>query len=114
MRAKLDAIRPYHRFAGILFKTAADPASPLNPFSDESQPLRQEATALFARVVEGSTARLSPELMSALPDLLWTYHMGVVKVPLGLLMVGGALIDAGHKVLLLDAEALHLRDRDRP
>ena len=30
------------------------------------------------------------------------------QVPLGLLMVGGALIDAGHSVRLLDAECLHL------
>jgi anaerobic magnesium-protoporphyrin IX monomethyl ester cyclase len=32
------------------------------------------------------------------------------QVPLGLLMVGGALRDAGHQVELLDAEALHLSD----
>jgi AcrR family transcriptional regulator len=78
MRAKIDTIRPYHRFAGILFKTAADPASPLNPFSDDSQPVRQEATALFARVVEGSAARVPADLRGSLPNLLWIYHMGVV------------------------------------
>jgi anaerobic magnesium-protoporphyrin IX monomethyl ester cyclase len=32
------------------------------------------------------------------------------QVPLGLLMVGGALLDAGHETTLLDAEALHLTD----
>src|SRR5437868_3332614 len=36
MRAKLETIEPYHRFAGILFKSASDPQSPLNPFSSES------------------------------------------------------------------------------
>ena len=30
------------------------------------------------------------------------------QVPLGLLMVGGALLDAGHDVRLLDAEATGL------
>jgi len=78
MRAKVDTIMPYHRFAGVLFKSAADPASPLNPFSVESAPLRAEATALFAVVVEGSRLRLGRELRAALPGLLWTYHMGVV------------------------------------
>src|SRR5678815_2131767 len=38
-----------------------------------------------------------------------TSNLGVGhQVPLGLLMVGGALIDAGFEVELLDAEARHL------
>src|SRR5439155_26458800 len=37
-----------------------------------------------------------------------TSNLGVGhQVPLGLLMVGGALIDGGHDVALLDAEARH-------
>ncbi len=78
MRSKLDTIMPYHRFAGILFKTAADPASPLNPFSQESGPTREQATALFAEVVAGADTRLTPELTAALPNLLWVYHMGII------------------------------------
>src|ERR1700687_1121744 len=78
MRAKVDTIMPYHRFAGVLFKTAADPASPLNPWSAASAPLRRESTELFAEVVGGSRLRVKGELRAALPALLWTYHMGVV------------------------------------
>jgi len=78
MRAKLETIEPYHRFAGVLFKTAADPSSPLNPFSDESRPVREEATNVFARVVEGSSAKISKRLGPELPHLLWTYHMGII------------------------------------
>src|SRR5437667_9492651 len=33
------------------------------------------------------------------------------QVPLGLLAVGGPLLDAGHAVRLLDAECLHLSAR---
>ena len=33
MRAKVETSEPYHRFSGILFKSAADPSSPLSPFS---------------------------------------------------------------------------------
>jgi anaerobic magnesium-protoporphyrin IX monomethyl ester cyclase len=34
------------------------------------------------------------------------------QMPLGLLMVGGALLDAGYPVTLIDAVALHLPDRE--
>lgn len=78
MRAKLDTIMPYHQFAGILFKTAADPKSPLNPFSDESLPVRQQSTELFAEVVTGADTRLNAELTAELPNLLWIYHMGII------------------------------------
>jgi AcrR family transcriptional regulator len=78
MRLKIDTIMPYHRFAGILFRTAADPGSPLNPWSPESQPVRREATELFRQIVEGSDLKLKGELQEDLPELLWTYHMGVI------------------------------------
>jgi AcrR family transcriptional regulator len=78
MRAKLDVIEPYHRFSGILFKTAADPGSPLNPFSSESNPVRRESTALFADLIKGSKTRVPPDLFAELPNLLWIYHMGIV------------------------------------
>jgi AcrR family transcriptional regulator len=78
MRAKLDTIMPYHQFAGVLFKTAADPGSPLNPFSDESVPVRRQSTELFAEVVAGADTRLTAELTAELPNLLWVYHMGII------------------------------------
>ncbi len=78
MEAKLDTIEPYHRFSGVLFTTAADPESPLNPFSDESLTTRRESTALFAEVVSGSKLRVSKEMAAELPNLLWIWHMGVV------------------------------------
>src|SRR5258706_11443383 len=36
MRLKISTLEPYHEFAGVLFKTAADPHSPLNPFAEDS------------------------------------------------------------------------------
>jgi AcrR family transcriptional regulator len=79
MRAKIDTAMPYHRFAGILFKTAADPKSPLNPFHEDSREIRERAFALFAEVVEGSETRLRhAELRAELPHLLWMYEMGIV------------------------------------
>ena len=78
VRLKIDTMRPYHQFAGVLFKTAAHPRSPLNPFSDESDPVRQASIDLFARVVEGTKARIPKDLRAELPYLLWVYHMGIV------------------------------------
>ncbi|MEP6689900.1 MAG: TetR family transcriptional regulator [Gemmatimonadaceae bacterium] len=78
MHAKLDTIEPYHRFAGVLFKTAADPASPLHPFSAESAQVREESTRLFGEVVDGADARVPDDLRAELPRLLWLYHMGIV------------------------------------
>jgi AcrR family transcriptional regulator len=78
MRAKLDTLTPYHHLAGVLFSTAADPASPLNPWSDASAVVRRESTALFAEVIEGSDARVPKGLRPELPALLWTYQMGIV------------------------------------
>jgi AcrR family transcriptional regulator len=78
MRAKIATIEPYHQFAGKLFKTAADPQSPLNPFSDESDPVRRDSIALFEAIVTGSTTRVPKDLMIELPYMLWLYHMGII------------------------------------
>ena len=78
MRTKLDTIEPYHPFAGTLFKTAADPSSPLNPFSEESAPVREEATAVFERAIEGSRTKVPKDLREELPGLLWTWHMSII------------------------------------
>ncbi|MEH0845548.1 TetR family transcriptional regulator [Micromonospora sp. CPCC 205711] len=78
LHAGVDVLTPYHEFAGTFFKTAADPESPLSPFSTESSSPRHASIALFREVLEGSTARVDPELRAELPELLWLAYMGVV------------------------------------
>jgi AcrR family transcriptional regulator len=79
LRAKFDTSRGDHRFAAALFKTAADPSSPLSPFSAESAPVRDEATQLMAQVVEGAASlRVETALAAELPTLLWLYQMGLI------------------------------------
>ena len=78
MRLRIDILKPYHQFAGVLFKTAAHPQSPLNPFSDESDPVRQASIQLFEKVIEGTKARIPRDLRAELPYLLWVYHLGIV------------------------------------
>ncbi len=78
LRSKIEISEPYHRFAAQLFKTAADPSSPLSPFSSESMPVRLEVTELMERVVEGSKIKLPPKLAEELPGMLWLYLMGII------------------------------------
>jgi AcrR family transcriptional regulator len=78
LRAMIDVNGPYHAFAARFFKYAAEPSSPLSPFSKESSPARDAAIALFREVVEGSTTRIDRELRAQLPELLWLYSMGIV------------------------------------
>jgi AcrR family transcriptional regulator len=78
MRLKIDTLEPYHEFAGVLFQTAADPHSPLNPFAHASASVRRDSIKLFEQVVEQTKARIPTDLRAELPYLLWLYHMGIL------------------------------------
>ena len=78
MRLKISTLEPYHEFAGVLFKTAANPQSPLNPFASDSDPVRLESIGVFKDLVEASKTRIPKDLKDELPYLLWLYHMGIV------------------------------------
>ncbi|WP_200211561.1 TetR family transcriptional regulator [Micromonospora coerulea] len=78
LHAGVDVLTPYHSFAASFFKTAAEPTSPMSPFSAESSAPREASIALFREVLEGSTAKVDPELRPELPELLWLAYMGVV------------------------------------
>lgn len=78
MRQILANMEPYHQFAGVLFRTAADPQSPLNPFSTASEAVRAESTAWFAEVLRGTKSKVPADLARELPTLLWLYQMGIV------------------------------------
>ena len=78
MRQKIATLQPYHEFAGVLFKTAADPRSPLNPFADASDPVRTDSIRLFQDLVADTKARIPTDLRAELPYLLWLYHMGII------------------------------------
>ena len=78
MRTKMETMEPYHQFAGVLFKTAAHPQSPLNPFADESDPVRRASIETFDLVLAGTKTRIPNDLRAELPYLLWVYSMGIV------------------------------------
>ena len=78
LRTWLEVAAPYHEFAGTFFKTAAEPTSPLSPFSDQSRPAREASVEIFRRVVDGSDLKLPADLKAELPELLWLMQMGIV------------------------------------
>ncbi|MER5770591.1 TetR/AcrR family transcriptional regulator [Streptomyces sp. NPDC001985] len=78
MLAWLDIAEPYHEFAAQFFKNAADPESPLSPFSQESEPAREEAIAVHRQVLAGTRTKVPAELAGALPELMWLSQMGLV------------------------------------
>jgi AcrR family transcriptional regulator len=78
MVAWLDIAAPYHQFAAQFFKNAADPESPLSPFSEESAGPRETAIATYREVLTGAKVKADPELAELLPQLLWLQQMGLV------------------------------------
>ncbi|MEV0979266.1 TetR family transcriptional regulator [Streptomyces sp. NPDC049915] len=79
LRTWLDVAAPYHEFAVQFFKNAADPDSPLSPFSQESEHAREEAISVHREVLRGAVKTKVPEeLREALPELMWLAQMGLV------------------------------------
>ncbi|MCH0563918.1 TetR/AcrR family transcriptional regulator [Streptomyces sp. MUM 2J] len=79
LRAWLDVAAPYHEFAVQFFKNAADPDSPLSPFSQESEHARLEAISVHREVLAGARRTKVPEeLRDVLPELMWLSQMGLV------------------------------------
>jgi AcrR family transcriptional regulator len=76
--AWIEMMEPYRAFAGVFFKNAAEPSSPLSPFSAESAPARNAAIDLWRRVIDGSDTRVPKALREKLPEFLWLYQMGIV------------------------------------
>jgi AcrR family transcriptional regulator len=74
----VDVAEPFHGFAGKFFKIAAEPTSPLSPFSSESRGAREASIGLFRQVVDGSDLKVPAAIRAELPELLWLLQMGVV------------------------------------
>ncbi|MFB8030142.1 TetR family transcriptional regulator [Streptomyces sp. NPDC056465] len=74
----LDVAGPHHRFAAQFFKNAADPDSPLSPFSEESAAARDAVISVHERCLAGSSVKADPELAALLPQLMWLMQMGLV------------------------------------
>lgn len=78
LMTQLRMIEPYHRLAVALFKSAADPQSPLSPFGRESEPVRRRCIDMYASLIAGAREQVPDDLKAELPELLWLFQMGVI------------------------------------
>ncbi|KQY56096.1 TetR family transcriptional regulator [Aeromicrobium sp. Root495] len=78
LSAWVDIASEYHEFAGTFFKNAAEPTSPLSPFSEASTPAREAAVQIHRATIDGSDLKVSKALREELPELMWLLQMGVV------------------------------------
>jgi len=79
LRLWLDLATPYHEFAVQFFKNAADPDSPLSPFSPESEHAREEAISVHREILTGAPkTKVADDLKDVLPELMWLSQMGLV------------------------------------
>jgi AcrR family transcriptional regulator len=74
----VEIAAPYRGFAAGLFRSAADPSSPLSPFSTESGPARRSNEELLAQVIDGAGLEVPDDVRASLPEILWLFHMGLV------------------------------------
>lgn len=76
--SKIEVALPYKNMARALYRIAANPESPLSPFSEESKQVRLQALGIFGNVVNGSKDKFHPEIKKLLPEFLWLYQMGII------------------------------------
>jgi AcrR family transcriptional regulator len=78
LEKRLQFLEPNRKFCAALFRHAPDTADPLSPFSDETGPIREGAIEHMRIAIEGSDAKVPPDLKSRLPYLLWLYQMALI------------------------------------
>jgi AcrR family transcriptional regulator len=77
LEVKLRYFAPSRRLLAAL-AAHVDPGHPLSPFSEETRAIREHDIGQFRRAVSGSRTRISKDLESALPTLLWMYQMALI------------------------------------
>jgi len=94
---KIKVAEPYKDMAVALFASAANPKSPLSPFSEESRATRESALRQFTELVDGAEDHIHKDLRPLLPKYLWLYEMGVI-----LFWIYDRSKDSRHTYALID------------
>lgn len=76
--AKFEYFTPNRRFLSALMAHAADPSSPLSPFSDVSRDIRDVDIAQFERALVETRTMAPRDLAPHLAKILWIYQMGLL------------------------------------
>ena len=78
LEKRFELLAPNRKFCAALFRHAPDGADPLSPFSDGTRAIREGAIEHMRIAVEGSDAKVPPDLQTRLPYLLWLYQMALI------------------------------------
>jgi len=78
LEKRLTFLEPNRKFCSALFRHAPDGADPLSPFSNETRAIREGAIEHMRIALEGSDAKVPPDLKPRLPYLLWLYQMALI------------------------------------
>ena len=78
LEKRLELLEPNRKFCSALFRHAPDSTDPLSPFSEESRSIREAAIEHMQIALEGSYAKIPPDLKPRLPYLLWLYQMALI------------------------------------
>ena len=75
---KIQQFIPHANFLHILAKLSGDPKSPLSPFSEESNDLRNREIQSFKYAIENTNQKFPDELSEIIPDLFWLLELAVI------------------------------------
>jgi AcrR family transcriptional regulator len=75
---KLDQLQAHRHFLDGVFRNAADPDSPLSPFSEQTRDIRESNIANLQVAIDGSSTNIDKRLKPRLARLLWFYQMGII------------------------------------
>jgi AcrR family transcriptional regulator len=76
--AKFAQFAEHRTLLRALLKAGVDPRNPLSPFSRETEKVREDHIAWYARALDGCDLKVPRDLAPHLPRLLWLYHMGMI------------------------------------
>jgi AcrR family transcriptional regulator len=76
--AKFDYFMPNRRFLAALMAHAADPSSPLSPFSEASTAIRTFDIAQFDRALTDTHTAMPRDLAPHMAKILWLYQLGML------------------------------------
>ena len=77
IEVKLRYFLPYRDVLTAL-AGRTDPADPLSPFSETTREIRDADIGIFARALADNRTKISRDLTTHLPRLLWLYQMGII------------------------------------
>jgi AcrR family transcriptional regulator len=78
IEATFDYFKPNRRFLAALMSHAADPSSPLSPFSEASRGIRDFDFAHFERALLETKTIMPADMAPHMPGILWMYETGLL------------------------------------